>query len=137
MACAALRLARFNAQIDTADKKYFTGLASPSAAGLVASTVWVCYDFGLVGAALPVELAVMVGLLTALAGFLMIANFPYHSFKGLDGRVPFVAIILLVFIFGLVTLDPPKVFLTGFAIYAASGPVMALFQLRKKSAASS
>ncbi len=137
LACAALRLARFNAQIDTADKKYFTGLASPSAAGLVASSVWVCYDFGLVGAALPVELAVMVGLLTALAGFLMIANFPYYSVKGLDGRVPFVAIIMLVFIFGLVTLDPPKVFLTVFALYAASGPVMALFHLRKKSATSS
>ena len=136
LACAALRLARFNAQIDTADKNYFTGLASPSAAGLVASTVWVCYDFGLVGPALPVELAVLVGLLTALAGFLMIANFPYHSFKGLDGRgrVPFVAIILLVFIFGLVTLDPPKVFLTGFAIYAASGPALALFRGKQKAA---
>ena len=49
VACAALRLARFNTQIDTADKNYFTGLASPAAAAVVASTVWVCHDLGWTG----------------------------------------------------------------------------------------
>ena len=49
VACAALRLARFNTQIDTADKNYFTGLASPAAAAIIASTVWVCHDLGWVG----------------------------------------------------------------------------------------
>ncbi len=134
VACAALRLARFNAQIETADKNYFTGLASPAAAGVIASTVWMFYDFGLVAAELPRELAVFIGLLTALTGMLMIANFPYYSFKGLDarGRVPFVAIILLVFVFSLVTLDPPKVFMVCFVVYALSGPVMALFKWRRR-----
>ena len=46
VACAALRLARFNTQIDTADKHYFTGLASPAAAAIIASTVWICHDLG-------------------------------------------------------------------------------------------
>jgi CDP-diacylglycerol--serine O-phosphatidyltransferase len=128
VACAALRLARFNTQIETSDSHYFTGLPSPSAAAIVASTVWVCHDLGWVGEALPYELSIVVGLLTATVGLLMIANFPYYSFKGIDfrGRVPFVVIILVVLLFGLVTLDPPTVFLIGFLLYAASGPAMKL-----------
>jgi CDP-diacylglycerol--serine O-phosphatidyltransferase len=126
VACAALRLARFNTQVDTADKTYFTGLASPAAACVMASTVWVCHDLGWVGAALPVEVAVLVALLTAVIGMLMVANFPYYSFKAVDlhGRVPFVAILLVVLGFGLVTVDPPRVFLLVFLAYAASGPIM-------------
>ncbi|MDP5065153.1 MAG: CDP-diacylglycerol--serine O-phosphatidyltransferase [Haliea sp.] len=133
VACAALRLARFNTQIDTADKNYFTGLASPAAAAVVASTVWVCHDLGWTGEHLPIEVAVIVALLTAVLGLLMMANFPYYSFKGVDfrGRVPFVAIIVLVLVFSLVTLDPPSMFLLAFLIYAASGPVMQLQRWRK------
>ncbi len=130
VACAALRLARFNAKIDTADKNYFTGLASPSAAAIIASTVWVCDDLGWVGGGLPIQVAITVALLTATVGVLMIANFQYYSFKGIDftGRVPFFIIILVVFVFGLVTLDPPSVFLLSFLAYAASGPLMPLLR---------
>ena len=42
LSCAALLLARFNTQIETTDPHYFTGLPSPSAAAIIASTVWVC-----------------------------------------------------------------------------------------------
>ncbi|WP_027949707.1 CDP-diacylglycerol--serine O-phosphatidyltransferase [Haliea salexigens] len=133
VACAALRLARFNTQIDTADKNYFTGLASPAAAAVVASTVWVCHDLGWTGSDLPMEVAVLVALLTTVLGLLMMANFPYYSFKGVDfrGRVPFVAMIVLVLVFSLVTLDPPSMFLLAFLVYAASGPVMQLQRWRK------
>ncbi len=134
VACAALRLARFNTQIGVADKNYFTGLASPSAAAITASAVWVCHDLGWVGAAIPREISVLVGLLTAAVGFLMIANFRYYSFKAIDfrGRVPFVAVILMVLLFGLVTLDPPSIFLVGFLVYAASGPVLSLLRRRER-----
>lgn len=137
VACAALRLARFNTKIDTADKNYFTGLASPAAAGILASVVWVCHDEGLVGVGLPYELSVIVGLLTALVGFLMIANFPYYSFKGIDfrGRVPFVVMIVVILVFGLVTVDPPRILLLAFLIYAASGPVNQILKWRKKKPA--
>ncbi|MBT6124082.1 MAG: CDP-diacylglycerol--serine O-phosphatidyltransferase [Halioglobus sp.] len=136
VACAALRLARFNTQIDTADKNFFTGLASPSAACLIVSAVWVCNDLGWVGADLPHEMAMVLGGLTAVTGILMIANFPYNSFKGIDfhGRVPFVVMILVVLVFGLVTLDPPLVLLLASLGYAASGPIKAVFK-RKKPAA--
>lgn len=134
VACAALRLARFNTQIDTADKNYFTGLASPAAAAILASTVWVCHDLGLMGAELPRELSIIVGILTALVGFLMIANFPYYSFKGIDfrGRVPFVVMIAVVLTFGLITLDPPSILLAGFLAYALSGPVMQGIKRRRE-----
>ena len=134
VACAALRLARLNTQIDTADKNYFTGLASPSAACIIVSAVWVCSDLGWVGAELPDEIAVILACLTATIGFLMIANFPYYSFKGIDfhGRVPFVVMIMVVLVFGLVTLDPPLILLIAFLGYAASGPVNLLLKRRRE-----
>lgn len=134
VACAALRLARFNTQIGSTDKNYFTGLASPAAASIVASSVWVCHDLGWVGDAVPHELAVVVGVLTATVGILMISNFPYHSFKGIDfhGRVPFVVMIAVVLVFGLVTLDPPSILLVAFLAYAVSGPVIQLVKGRHK-----
>jgi len=137
VACAALRLARFNTQIDTADKNYFTGLASPAAACIIASTVWVCHDLGWVGADLPRELSIVVAVLTATVGILMIANFPYYSFKDIDfrGRVPFVVMIAVVLVFGLITVDPPSILLAGFLIYAASGPVMQVVKRRKRGSA--
>ncbi|HSH83873.1 MAG TPA: CDP-diacylglycerol--serine O-phosphatidyltransferase, partial [Guyparkeria sp.] len=45
VACAALRLARFNVQIGSVDKKWFVGLPSPSAAALVAASVWTFHSF--------------------------------------------------------------------------------------------
>lgn len=135
VACAALRLARFNTQIETTDKNYFTGLASPAAAAIIASTVWLCNDIGLVGTGLPYELSIIVAILTATIGFLMIANFPYYSFKGVDfrRRVPFVMMIAIVLIFGLITLNPPTVFLVSSLIYALSGPVQLIMKGRRQS----
>jgi CDP-diacylglycerol--serine O-phosphatidyltransferase len=62
------------------------------------------------------------------------ANFPYYSFKGIDlhGRVPFFVMLLLVLVIGLVTLDPPRILLAAFVIYAVSGPVTFLLKLREK-----
>lgn len=129
VACAALRLARFNTQIDTADNNFFSGLASPAAAAVVAGIVWVCQDEGWVGSNLPVELAVVAGCLTGLMGFLMILNVPYHSFKGLDlkGRVPFVVMILVVLLFGVIMLDPARILLLAAMVYALSGPATAVW----------
>lgn len=130
VACAALRLARFNTQIDTADKNYFTGLASPSAAAVMAGMIWVCAEEGLVGDNLPFELSLFAGVLMAVIGFLMVVNVRYNSFKGIDlrGRVPFVVIILIVLVFALVSLDPARVLLATAMIYAISGPAMAVYR---------
>lgn len=124
LVCAALRLARFNAQADTADKRYFTGLASPAAAMLIAATVWLCTELGFNGAELPRPAQLFFGGLTAFTGLLMVSNIRYHSFKGIDfkGRVPFVAMFLVVMLFVVISMDPAGVlFLLGL-VYALSGP---------------
>ncbi len=130
IACAALRLARFNAQIATADKNYFTGLASPAAAAVIAGTIWVCADEGVFGSEVPAVLSMLSAALTALIGFLMIVNIRYSSFKGIDlrGRVPFVVMLLIVVGFGLISVDPPRILLAIALIYALSGPVMAIYR---------
>ena len=81
VACAALRLARFNTQIDTADKNYFTGLASPAAACVIASTVWVCHDLGWVGEACPMSCDVGGGAHRG-RGFPDDCQFPLLQFQG-------------------------------------------------------
>lgn len=136
VACAALRLAKFNTQIDTADKNFFSGLASPAAASVVAGMLWVCVDQGWVGSEVSIQLSILAALVTALAGALMILNVPYHSFKGFDlkRRVPFVVMILVVFLFGVVMVDPSGFLLGAALIYALSGPIVAVYQkLRGKS----
>ena len=86
VAGAALRLARFNTQVGTADNSYFRGLASPAAAALLASLVWSATDLGFTGENLPGLVAFTAALLTASAGLLMVSNFRYLSFKKFDLR---------------------------------------------------
>ena len=127
---AALRLARFNTQVGIADKRYFQGLASPAAAAIIAGMVWVGHDYELTGRAINITAWVV----TLLAGLLMVSNIRYHSFKGLNlkDKVPFVAMLLIVLIMVLVSYDPPVVLFSVFALYALSGPVLTLLQLRQR-----
>ncbi len=124
VAGAALRLARFNTQAATADSSFFRGLASPAAAALLASLVWSATDLGFHGDELPRVVAVLAAFVTAGAGLLMVSNFRYHSFKKFDlrRRVPFVAMLLVVLVVGVVTVDPPRILLLVALVYALSGP---------------
>ncbi len=136
-ACAALRLARFNTQIGKVDKKWFVGLASPAAAGVVAGTVWALKDFDVDGADMPVLIVMLYALLVALVGVLMVSNIKFYSFKDLDfrGRVPFVAMLIVVLVFAVVSTDPPRILLLIFLAYALSGPIQLLLQLRGREKA--
>jgi len=118
-ACGALRLARFNAQIGQVDKGVFVGLNSPSAAALVAGVVWAGHDVSV-----SFELAILLAFLTALVGLLMVSNFSYNSFKGVDlkGRVPFVKMLLVILLFAVISINPPVVLLVLFTLYGFSGP---------------
>ena len=137
VACAALRLARFNTQIGKVDKRWFIGLASPAAAGVVAGWVWAVWaldEVGIRGVDLPLILVMLFALMVAAAGLLIVSNIKYYSFKDLDlkGRVPFVAILIVVLVFAVVFSDPPRILLLIFLAYAASGPVQYLMQLRRR-----
>ena len=128
VAAAAIRLARFNAQADDTDKRYFVGLASPPAATLIASTVWLGHELGFEVTSLPFAVQIVFALQIALVGFLMVSNVRYHSFKGIDfhGRVPFVALFLFLLLLGLVAADPPRVLFIIAVTYALSGPIAAV-----------
>jgi CDP-diacylglycerol--serine O-phosphatidyltransferase len=129
-ATAALRLARFNTQCDDGDRRFFKGLASPAAAALLVGAVWVADDLGLSGKSLVLPMFV----LTLTAGALMVSNIRYYSFKdiGARHRVPFIAILAIVVVFMFASIDPPKVILGGFILYALSGPVMGLKYLFRR-----
>jgi CDP-diacylglycerol--serine O-phosphatidyltransferase len=132
-ACTALRLARFNTQIGTADKRYFQGLPCPAAAAVVATWVWVSEEFGAAGEG-PEGVTMAVVLLGAI---LMVSNIRFYSFKELDlkGRVPFMTIVVVVLLFVLVFSDPPLVLFLCFLGYAVSGPLMTLVLIRRRRAA--
>lgn len=127
---AALRLARFNSQVTTAEKDYFRGLPSPSAAGALAGMVWVGADLGMKGE----NLVYVAFVLTIAMGLLMVSNVRYYSFKELHfrNRVSFVAILAVVLVYAFASIDPPKVLLAGFLIYAVSGVVYTLVGIRKR-----
>ncbi len=132
-AATALRLARFNTQSGVIDKRYFQGLASPAAAAIIAGLVWSGADYGLDGK----SISQLVMGVTVVAGLLMVSNFRYHSFKGLDlkGKVPFFTILIIVFVFILISTYPPQIIFSLFLLYAISGPLLTLVQLRQRRAA--
>jgi CDP-diacylglycerol--serine O-phosphatidyltransferase len=127
---AALRLARFNVNIEVVDKRFFQGLPSPAAAALVAGFVWLVQDNKI-----PLDeyrlpwVAAFVALYTGLT---MVSNVPFYSFKDINFRraVPFWAILLVVLAFVLVSFDPPIVLFVLFCAYGLSGYVLWLYRLR-------
>lgn len=133
VACAALRLARFNVQLGTTDKKYFVGLASPSAAGVVVFMVWTFHEYQLESNAF---IAIITAIVTFLSGILMVVNIRYYSFKDLDrNRVPFVVMLAFIMIIVIVSWDPPTVLWLTAIAYASSGPAMAIYDRRKRKLA--
>lgn len=120
IACAALRLARFNVA-KTDDKRFFTGVPSPGAAAMIATVVWVFTDYGWDPQVFKVGLAVLM-VLMALA---MVSNIKYRSFKDVDFRdkMPFIGLIILVLVIAIVYLDPPMALLAVGSIYMVSGAV--------------
>jgi CDP-diacylglycerol--serine O-phosphatidyltransferase len=125
-ACAALRLARFNVQIEEVDKRYFVGLPSPASAGILVGLVWFFHDLEVTGNSLQILALIM----TVSAGLLMVSNVSYSSFKDFDYRskVPYLAILVIVLVFALTAIDPPKVLFSVFFIYALSGPVFCVLR---------
>lgn len=125
VAGAALRLARFNTTVETADKRFFQGLPSPSAAALVAGMVWVGEEYQVKEVFNLAFVEVLVCLITAAAGILMVSNFKYNSFKEVNwhGKVPFVALLLVCVVFIIVATEPSLVLFLVFALYTVAGPI--------------
>ena len=128
----ALRLARFNTNIEIVDKRFFQGLPSPAAAALIAGFVWVMLDNQYSGQ----ELRWYAVVLTVFAGLSMVSNLRFYSFKYFNMRrsVPFIVIFLVALFFILISSYPPGVLFLLFLAYSLSGYVLWLLELRKKAA---
>ncbi len=131
VACAALRLARFNVQLGTVSKRFFVGLSSPAAGGLVVFMVWVCVRYDV---EVTTPISVLTAIVTMIAGLLMVLNVHYFSFKDMDfkNRVPFFVILMVILLFVIVSWDPPVVLFVIAILYALSGPALTFYQYRKK-----
>ena len=126
MLSAAIRLARFNLQVETTDKRFFTGLASPAAAAVLMGMVWVLETR-------DVDLAPLTGwiwVLIVTIGLLMVSSFPYYSFKTLSPRlkVSFFSIPIMVLAFVLAMRDFAMTIWLLFTAYAVSAPLWVLWR---------
>ena len=126
----ALRLARFNAQITTDDKRYFQGLPSPAAAAVLAGFIWLSLEHGYDKDVVKYPALV----LTVCTGLLMVSNFRYFSFKEaqLKGKVPFFVAISVMLALAFVMAKPEVMLFLLFLAYAISGPVVTLVLRRRK-----
>jgi len=129
--CGALRLARFNVHTGVSDRRYFVGLPTPAAAGIVASTV-----FLLGGDELPWWQAWAIAGGTYVVAVLMVSTFRYYSFKEIDlaQRRP-AGVLLLVVLAVLIVATHPQWFLfLLFSAYLLSGPTRPVWARRRDGA---
>lgn len=123
IACAALRLARFNTNIGVVDKRFFQGLPSPAAAALVMGLIYVMDDAGFKAVYASNWLAWTAFGVTLYAGLSMVTNAPFYSFKVVGGKrtVPFIVLVLIALGIAVISLHPPRVLFALFCAYGLSG----------------
>ena len=125
--CAAFRLARFNVKLDLDNKKFFSGLPSPAAATLLASFIWISFDNGISGNDTFLgffQMQWFAWILTIFTALSMVSDLKYYSGKDLNFRKsqPFIAILIIVIIFGIISHNPAEIVFLIALLYALSGP---------------
>ena len=132
--CGALRLARFNVQVNLVSKKSFVGLPIPAAAAVVATTILMYFFLGGEGA--TNKHITLLLLIYVLAG-LMVSSVAYYSFKEIHfyNRQPFWTLLLGIIVLQLTIAEPQIMLFSIFSSYAISGPVWALFRFFGKGEA--
>jgi CDP-diacylglycerol--serine O-phosphatidyltransferase len=128
--CGALRLARFNVQVNTVESRRFVGLPIPSAAAMVASCVLLFYHLGGSGTIKKVSVVVLIYILA----YLMVSNHSYNSFKDpeLVKRQPFSFLVLAIILIIVIVAQPEIMLFSIASVYAASGPITSLIQYFRK-----
>ncbi len=131
VACNALRLAKFNANLGKGDKRYFYGLPVPAAACLIAGIVWVGHKYEASGSG--VGFSILIAIVALYLAAMMVSNVKYRSFKDFDvkGKVGFTSVVFVVLIFACIALDPAHVLFFIFGLYALSGPFVHVWSLAK------
>lgn len=122
---AALRLARFNTQVEVADKRFFQGMPSPAAACLVAGLVWAMNEYQIQGK----DIRWLAWGVTLFAGLTMVSNVPFYSGKDINLRksVPFWVVVVIAVTIGIVvsfSSTLPELLFGLSVAYAISGYVL-------------
>ncbi|MBU1207141.1 MAG: CDP-diacylglycerol--serine O-phosphatidyltransferase [Proteobacteria bacterium] len=128
--CGALRLGRYNIQVNTVESRYFSGLPIPAAAGLIATGILVFYKLGDTG--VSKHLTVLIA--TYILAFLMVSTVKYYGFKDIElfRRKPFRWLVIAILLIIVVAYEPEYTLFGLFLIYAVSGPITAIIFLRHR-----
>jgi len=128
--CGALRLARFNLQGSTVESRFFSGLPTPAAAGVIATGILVYYEAGDTG----VSRHLMVLIVTYLLAFLMVSTFKYYGFKDIDlfRRKPFRWLVIAILLLIIIVWEPIYTLFGLFFAYFISGPIVSLVFLYRR-----
>ncbi len=155
VACTAIRLARFNVQVNTVEKSVFNGLPSPAAAGIITTTVLLYVTpSNIIGGDNKAVISTMVKqpinlfltrpidfilsqhftilLLVLISAILMISTIKYKSFKnaGIIKERPISFLVLAIIMMSLLFLEPIKMLFVIFVGYASSGLIALLLPRR-------
>lgn len=128
--CGALRLGRFNIQINTIESRYFNGLPIPGAAALIATGILFFYEIGDTG----VSKHITVLIATYILAFLMVSTVKYYSFKDIElfRRKPFHWLVIAILLIIIVAHEPVFALFGLTLLYIISGPILTLFLLRRR-----
>ena len=131
VACGALRLARFNVQVETMETRHFRGLPIPGAAGLIAATFLLFKRLGIEGGE-PQNLFLL--LMVFMLAFLMVSNIKYPGLKNLEllKRKPFNTLIAIILTLVVVVAEPAIMLFTFACLYLVAGPGRAVREWYKK-----
>ncbi len=130
VACGAVRLARFNVQVDTIQKKSFLGLPIPAAAAVIAGSVlfykWLGYP-GTFKSFNPF-ISALAPLFVYTLAFLMVSNVRYYSFKDMAyfKRRPFRSTVTAIILLVIILSEPQFTLFVATLCYAISGPIYSL-----------
>jgi CDP-diacylglycerol--serine O-phosphatidyltransferase len=131
--CGALRLARFNVQVNTLEKGKFNGLPIPAAAISIASIVLLFYYLG--GSGSFRHFAVLLTIY--VLAFLMVSTIRFNSFKDLEPfrRRPFNTLVVFIFLAMLLAAEPQVMLFTLISAYVVSGPLGEIFRVLRRRGA--
>ena len=131
MACGALRLARFNSQVDVISSDFFVGLPIPAGAGMVATAVLFCHKTGIEGKINPILILIALYVLS----FLMVSTIKYNSFKKpeLFKKMNFNVLVAIILILIFIAAQPSVALFFVALAYVVSGPLIIIRNYNKES----
>ncbi|WP_462137301.1 CDP-alcohol phosphatidyltransferase family protein [Candidatus Mycalebacterium sp.] len=135
--CVALRLARFNMQSASIEKRAFMGLPSPMAAGVMISPILIVSELG---GAPPAVMGIVYAVAAPVTGFLMVSGIRYRkigffNLGRFSGGKKFDILVTSSILIAVVAISPGMSVAVVSLSYLASGPLFSILKYFKKRGA--